>query len=114
MPVGQFTGTRSKYVYTTDTDDEYILELDDTLATLSPGLTAFNPASPGDATPAPRRFKPRGVHWQGTAAGFEKKRKFIICGKTDDALYDTTTSSTLTIDGAAGKTTGRRGETLTF
>lgn len=114
MPVGQFTGTRGKYVYTSDTDDEYILEMDTTLAALSSTLTAFNPASPGDATPAPKRFKPRGVHWQGTAAGFEGKRKFIVCGTTEDTLYDTSVSATLTIDGAAGKTTGRRGETLTF
>lgn len=114
MPVGQFTGTRGKYVYTTDTDDEYILELDTTLAALSTTLTAFDPASPGDATPAPKRFTPRGVHWQGTAAGFERKRKFIVCGQTDDTLYDSSTSQTLTIDGAAGKTTGRKGEKLTF
>jgi hypothetical protein len=114
MPVGQFTGTRAKYVYTTDTDDQYILELDTTLAALSTTLTAFDPASPGDATPAPKRFTPRGVHWQGTATGFERKRKFIVCGQTDDTLYDSSTSQVLTIDGAAGKTTGRKGEKLTF
>lgn len=114
MAVGQFTGTRSKYVYTSETGAEYILELDDTLAALSTTLTAFNPASPGTATSAPRRFKPRGVYWKGTATGFEGKRKFVVCGDADDALYDTTIGAALTIDGAAGVTTGRRGETLTF
>lgn len=114
MPVGQFTGTRSKYVYTSETGSEYILELDDTLAALSTTLTAFDPANPGTATSAPRRFKPRGVYWKGTAAGFEGKRKFIVCGDANDTLYDTTVGAALTIDGAAGITTGRRGETLTF
>lgn len=114
MPVGQFTGSRAKYVYTSDTGDAYILELDTTLAALSPGLTAFDPANPGDASPAPRRFSPRGVHWQGTAAGFESKRKFVVCGQLSDPIYDTTLRTALTIDGAAGITTGRRGEQLTF
>lgn len=114
MPEGQFSGTRGKYVYTNDAGSDYILTLDDTLAALSTTLTAFDPANPGTATPAPRRFSPRGVYWQGTAAGFTGKRKFIVCGDTTDTLYSTSTSDTLTVDGAAGKTTGRRGERLTF
>lgn len=114
MPVGQFTGTRGRYVYTSDTGADYILELDDTLAALSTTLTAFDPANPGTAIAAPRRFSPRGVYWQGTAAGFENKRKFVVVGDTTDPLYDTTVRGSLTIDGAAGVTTGRRGERLTF
>lgn len=114
MPVGQFTGTRSKYVYTNDVGTDYILELDDTLAALSTTLTAFDPANPGTAVPAPRRFKPRGVYWKGTATGFEGKRKFIVCGDPSDTLYDSSVSASLTIDGAAGVTTGRKGESLTF
>lgn len=114
MPVGQFTGTRGKYVYTSDAGDDYILELDDTLAALSSTLTAFDPANPGTATPAPRRFSPRGVYWQGTASGFEGKRKFVVCGDTSDTLYNTSLRQALSIDGAAGTTTGRRGEKLTF
>lgn len=114
MAEGQFTGSRSKYVYTMDGGQDVILTLDDTLAALSTTLTAFNPASPGTAVPAPRRFKPRVVFWEGTAAGFEGKRKAIVVGDTSDTIYATQTGAALTVDGVAGRTTGRRGEKLTF
>lgn len=115
MAEGQFTGTRSQYVYTNDGGGKYVLLLDDTLATLTgTGLTAYDPANPGGATPPPRRFKPRIVYWQGTQADFTTKRKALVCGTTSGTLYTSVASQTLTIDGVAGKTTGRRGEKLTF
>lgn len=114
MAEGQFTGSRAKYVYTNDSGDNVILTLDTTLAALSTTLTAFDPANPGTATAAPKRFKPRGVYWKGTGAGFVGKRKFIVCGDPTDNLYDTSVGASLTVDGVAGVTTGRRGETLTF
>lgn len=114
MPEGQFTGSRGKYVYEMDSGVEIILELDETLADLSSTLTDFDPANPGTATAAPRRFQPRGVYWQATAANFEGKRKFIVCGQSVDPLYATQVRQALTIDGVAGVTTGRRGEKLTF
>lgn len=115
MAEGQFLGPRGSYVYTSDSGDSYVITTDATLGALTGcDLTAFNPASPGGATAAPKRFKPRGVYWKGTATGYEKARKFLICGTTDATLYDTTVGATLTIDGVAGVTTGRRGETLTF
>lgn len=114
MPEGQFSGSRSRYVYTNDSGDDYILRLDDTLAALSTTLTAFDPANPGTAVKKPDGFKPRGVYWIATATGFEGRKKFIVCGDGSDALYDTTTGATLTVDGVAGRTTGRKGESLTF
>lgn len=115
MPLGQFLGPRQKYVYTMDSDVEVVLTLDATLGGLAnTGLTVFDPATPGDAVNAPRRFKPRGVYWQGTATGFEKSRKFLVCGDPAATLYASQVSQAVTIDGVAGKTTGRRGEKLTF
>lgn len=115
MPVGQFSGTRASYVYTSDTGALYVLQLDETLGDLTgAGLDAYDPASPGSATPKPTRFQPRGVYWQGTATGFETKRKFITCGTLDATLYDSNVRQTLTIDGVAGVTTGRRGEQISF
>lgn len=114
MAEGQFSGPRSKYVYTDDTGKDYILRLDNTLAALSTTLTAFDPANPGTATKKPDGFKPRGVYWLATATGYEGRKKFIVCGDGTDTLYNTTIGATLTIDGIAGRTTGRRGEQLTF
>lgn len=115
MPEGQFTGSRASYVYTSDTGALYVLQLDETLGDLTGvDLDAFDPGSPGAATPKPTRFSPRGVYWQATATGFEGKRKFLVCGTTDATLYDSNVRQTLTIDGVAGTTTGRRGEKLSF
>lgn len=115
MPEGQFTGTRSSFVYTSDTGALYVLQLDDTLGGLAGAdLDVFDPASPGAATPKPTRFSPRGVYWQGTATGFETKRKFLVCGTTAATLYDSSVRQALTIDGVAGITTGRRGEQMSF
>lgn len=112
MGLGQFTGSRSKYQYTDDQGETLNLKLDDTLAGLTgTGLTA---AVAGEGTPKPTGFQPRGVYWKGTATGFTTARKFIICGTTDAALYASNTPQALTIDGVAGITTGRRGESLSF
>jgi len=115
MGLGQFSGSKGKYVYENDGGGTYILTIDTDLVTAGQGLTAFDPANPpAGAAPPPKRFKPRGVYWEGTAAGFEGKRKFLICGDVTATLYATTASSTLSVDGVAGRTTGRRGETLSF
>lgn len=115
MAEGQFTGGRSQYVYTDDTGVSYVLTLDDTLASIvGSGLTPFDPATPGGATPPPRRFRPRGVYWQATAAGYEGRRKFLTCGTANGDLYGANLSATFEVDGIAGRTTGRRGERLTF
>lgn len=115
MPEGQFSGSKSKYVYVSEAGDNYILLLDDTLVITNAGLVLFDPAAPpANSCPAPKRFKPRGVYWQATAAGFEGKRKFLVCGTAAAALYATSLSQEFAVDGVAGATTGRRGETQSF
>jgi hypothetical protein len=110
MAEGQFLGTRSAYVYTTDAEDLYILQLDDTLAALT-GTDLEDYTGQADAKPAPKRFSPRIVYWESND---RSKRKRIVCGKGDSALYGQETSSKLTVDGVEGFTTGRVGEKLTY
>lgn len=115
MGEGQFSGTRSDYVYTTDTGAKYVIEMDDTLGTQpNNGLTVFDPANPGTATPKPNKFNLRGVYWQGTAAGYEGKRKFLVCGTLAATLYASNLRQTVSVDGVAGVTTGRKGESMSF
>lgn len=111
MGVGQYLGERKTYVYTSDdTDTEYVLLLDETLATID-GCDLENYTGQAGVTPAPRRFKPRIVYWESNDGKYRKK---LICGTTDATLYKSNSSTALTIDGIAGKTTGRVGEKLTF
>ena len=110
MPEGQYLGSRQTYIYTSDNLDEYFLVTDETLGDLAgTGLTAATTGS--SASPMPKRFKPRIVHWE---ANDGSKRKRIICGKNDASLYADNKSATLTIDGIAGRTTGRVGEKMTY
>lgn len=110
MPEGQFLGTRSAYVYTTDSEDLYIIQVDDTMASLAgTELEAYTGQS--GAKPIVKRFKTRFVYWE---AKDRSKRKRIICGKPDAALYAQETSSTVTVDGVEGFTTGRVGEKMTY
>jgi hypothetical protein len=114
---GNRLGPRAKYVYANDAGGEYVLETDASLAIAGFGAgtaapVEFDPAAPGDATPAPRRFTPRGVYVQsadGTA------RKFMICFDPTASAYERENSGTYTIDTETGWiSTGRRGERLTF
>lgn len=113
---GNRIGSRSKYVYVNDAGGEYILETDDSLAIAGFGAAAaapvvFNPASPGDATPAPRRFSPRIVYVQAA----DGARKAVIAFDPTAAAYERETSGTYTIDSESGwVSTGRRGEKLSF
>jgi len=116
MPVGQFVGPKKKVQYESDSGDVYILLRDETLAGVAGvGLVDSDPATDPDSSPAPRGFKPRGVYWQSnddqTPPG---ARKFLICGTPLAALYATSAGAAVTVDGVAGRTTGRRGETLSF
>lgn len=58
----------------------------------------------------PDRFEPRGVYAYDSTD--RSKRVFITCN-TGGTLYNDN-SSTFTFDGGSWKTTGRRGEDLTF
>jgi len=115
MAEGQYTGQRKAYLYTPDSGDNvYLISTDVTLATLAgTGLVEATTANIANARPAPKRFKPRVVFWQGTLNG-RTVRKAIICGTTGAALYDKDSPQAVTIDGVAGSTTGRRGEKLSF
>jgi len=107
--MASFTGSRSAYVYESDGGGQYALLLDEELAaTAGTALVAYTNQT--GVTPKPQRFKPRGVYWQGDTG----QRKFIVCGKNDAALYAKNSSTALTIDGVAGKITGRVGERQTF
>jgi hypothetical protein len=117
MPEGQFLGKKGSYLYSTDSGIVYVIQRDQTLATL-PG-TDFTPATDAAQllSPTPRRFGARGVHWQGelgSGVNLRIVRKFIICFTPTATLYASDVSQTLTIDGVAGFTTGKRGETLSF
>ena len=111
MPEGQFTGPRKVYEYTMDSGTSIQLALDETNGSLTgTGLTLAGATS--TAGFAPPRFKPRGVYWQGDLNG-SIKRKFITCN-AGAALYNQNVSQALEIDGVPGKTTGRRGEKLSW
>lgn len=114
---GNRLGARKKYVYDNDANGQYVLETDESLAIAGFGSGAlapveFDPDSPGSATPAPRRFRPRGVYVQNSTDG---ARKFMICFSPDATAYERVTSASYTIDTESGwESTGRVGERLTF
>lgn len=113
MGVGQFSGPKGKYVYTSDTGDLYLITRDTDLA--GTALTEVSLplyTNQTDVGYAPPRFKPRGVYWKADASPFY--RKFLICGAADAAAYDNSAPVAITIDGIAGKTTGKRGERVTY
>lgn len=117
MAEGQYSGSRGKYVYTSDDGREYVLTLDDTLVMTNSGLTVYDPATNTTAQNKPLRFKPRVVFWQGaigTGAAAKFVRKALIAGTTASGLFSAKAPQAITIDGASGTTTGRRGEKMTF
>lgn len=109
--MAQRLGPRSYYTYTSDSGTEYSLLVDDTSATI-PGTGLVLETSGSTSSPAPRRFKPRGVFWESNTIGLSGK--FIICGTISGALYSTDSSTTVTVDGEAGRTTGRKGEKVSY
>ena len=115
MAEGQFTGKRLPYLYTSDAGESFLIRTDATLGGVAgTGLVPATTGNVGGATGAPKRFKPRGVYWQGTLGG-RIVRKFLICnGGNDSTLYISGTPQSLTIDGVAGVTTGRRGEKASY
>lgn len=111
MAVGQFLGPRAAYVYTSDDGTtEYVLQLDTTLASLD-GTDLENYTGQEGVSPSPKRFQPRGVYWESNSGVYRKR---IICGTTNSTLYASNVSVALTIDGEAGRTTGRVGEKISF
>lgn len=100
-------GPRRYYKYVMDTGDEYKYQTDEDLG------TAVG-AELNDTLPdLPRRFKPRFVWAEGDDDG-DTVRKKLICPTTETEAYNSTASTTITIDGTSFKTTGRVGEKQTF
>lgn len=114
---GNRLGNRQSYLYESDGGGTYILETDDSLAIAGFGAAggapvAYDPGAPGDAQPAPRRFKPRGVYVQSETDG---ARKFLIAFDPTASAYQRNNSATYTIDTEAGwVSTGRVGEKQSF
>lgn len=102
---GNTLGIRRYFKYTSDTEEDYSILTDNDLG-VAAGLT-LDDTNP----PPPRRFKPRVVYCEATIAG-KKVRKALICN-SDSTLFDDS-AQTVTIDGTAFKTTGRRGEKFSF
>lgn len=113
---GNRQGPRERYIYTSDGGSTYILETDADLAIAGFGAAGaapvvYDPETPGDATPAPRRFSPRIVYVQAN----DGARKAVIAFTPTASAYARNNSGTYTIDGEAGwVSTGRRGEKLSF
>lgn len=104
---GNLTGNRRYYLYTSDTGQQYSYLTDEDLGTaVGAVLNDTNPAFP-------RRFKPRGVYCQAEVGG-KVVRKFLICPALDNAIYDSNTAQTVTIDTIDFVTTGRVGEQVSF
>lgn len=114
MPEGTFRGPKNDYIYVMDGGGRLKIKLYPANVATGSGLVAFDPQNPGTLATKPDGFKPRGVWWEGTESGFAGRRKFLVCGTNAAALYTATTSTNLEIDGADGKTTGRKGEQLSF
>jgi len=116
MPEGQFSGSKCTYEYTNDEGTNFLLTLDQTLGDLSGnGLVLATQES--TAVPKPTGFQPRIVFWQSLApVGTNRSlsRKELVVGDLSADYYATSVSQMITIDGVEGRTTGRRGEKLSF
>lgn len=114
MARGQFLGPKATYLYVSDSNETYRIRRDQDLAAIDGvDLVRATVQNSIGSQAKPDRFEPRGVFWQATSIE-PGARKFIICGTRQAALYVSTISQALTIDGVPGVTTGRKGETMTF
>lgn len=113
MAEGQFLGSKSVYVYTDDSDVEYLIRMDITLASLTQlGMVPAVDADLGKPT-LPKGFSTRKVLWEGICDGV-KRRKTLTANKTAEA-YLATGSTAFDIGGSTqGATTGRVGEKKSY
>jgi hypothetical protein len=107
MP-GNSLGARKWYKYTADSGTiySYLTDVD-----LGVAAGAVEDASYPNL---PRRFKPRVVFCEGLNAAGKKIRKNVIVPEPDNTLYVLQTTQVALIDAQAFKTTGRRGEHVSF
>lgn len=101
---GNTLGGRAYYRYEDDAGNEFKFLTDEDLG--DAGGNTKNDTLPD----LPRRFKPRGVYAQANSG----ERKFIVVGDVTGSLYASNASQTVTIDTLQFKTTGRRGEQVSF
>lgn len=101
---GNLLGERRYYLYTDDIGTAYKFQTDQTL-----GDAAGNTLN--DTNPdLPRRFQPRGVYVEDA----EGNRKFLVVGSRTNGVYASNASQDVPIDGITFKTTGRKGEKVSF
>lgn len=107
MPAGNTLGVRKWFEYVADNGTSYSYLTDVDLGTAGGGSQ--------DATLPnfPRRFKPRVVFIQATISGVKVSKNLIISDPAS-TLYTSVTTQTVTIDGTAFATSGRRGEQVSF
>lgn len=105
MPeIGNKLGERAWYQYTDDTGENYSVQLDSTNAEVM-GFE-LNDENPN----LPRRFTMRGVY----AENSDGARKFLPAPTADSDVYSSNISVTLAIDTEEFKTTGRKGEKVSY
>ena len=75
--------------------------------------TAMNMTRNDSNRQLPRRYEPRGVWAEATVSG-RKVRKFLIAPTNDNTAYASESTSNLTVDGTQYRTTGRRGEKVSY
>jgi len=109
--MAQRLGPRRYYTYTSDSGEDYSLLLDETLA-IVPGTGLVLEVAGTNNPQPPRRFKPRGVYWASNTLGLSGK--FIVCGTVGSTLYAKNSSTGVTIDEEEGRTTGRKGEKVSY
>jgi hypothetical protein len=100
-------GPRSWYAYEGDDGVDYRVFTDDDLA------TAMNMTRNDSNRQLPRRYEARGVWAEATVSG-RKVRKFLIAPTNDNTAYASESTSTVTVAGTAFRTTGRRGEQVSY
>lgn len=115
-------GSRGKYKYTMDDGTVIKLRLDATYGDLTPcGLSPV--ATADNAGNKPSNFKPRVVFWipnadiaaadGQVARSRESLRRELVCA-ADSPAFTSKDQFSISIDGIAGQTTGRRGEQISF
>lgn len=104
---GNRLGIRGNFLYEDDLGNQFTVRTDVDLATAA-GLAAAVAGAPS----LPKRFRPRGVYVQSTAAPIA--RKFLVVGDVTSTLYAANGRQAVTIDGESFTTTGRKGEQASF
>lgn len=114
MAAGQFLGQRGSFIYTSDTGEQYIIEMDATIGAITElGLVAANQTNAGTLTSPPKRLTLRYVNWTGICDGRAVAKRLVA--NASGVAYSSGSSTPLDIGGSSdGRVTGRVGEKFTF